>query len=208
MNGLFKMLAISFLVTVLAWGDSSPSVAQTPLESQGSSKLGLTWLYESPLTVYERITDLGNGLFEYYYSFENVDAKNLWHFGVYTSFDIVESTTSWDNFPTWALNENFNGGGLPYYPGEIDPSLINMASTWGPNLLDTDNPIAPGVSVQGFTFVGPINDGSPKLYFYETVEDGWANDIVPGPVAAIGYTQSTPVAVESRSWSEVKALYR
>ena len=95
---------------------------------------------------------------------------------------------------------------IPVYDGRnLDPDIVAFAATNAPDWPDTIDPIVPGETVQGFTFTAYTYNNSPKWYFYETVEDGYAGDT--GHVAAVGLT--TPyVAVESQTWSDVKAMYR
>lgn len=184
--------------------------AQTPFKGQGELQRDIVWLYDSPLTVYEEITDLGGGLFEYYFSFENVDDKHIWHFGVYTTFDIFDISNTWDtrenSWSTIYENDLPNINPPVYDARNLNPDLSAICSTFGGIWPDNTDPIVPGEFVQGFTFVASTNDDSPKLYLYETVEDGWASGT--GFIAAIGFTQPGPVAVESTTWSGVKALYR
>jgi hypothetical protein len=184
--------------------------AQTPFEGQAEPQRDIVWLYDSPLTVYEEITDLGNGIFEYYFSFENVDEKRIWHFGVYPVFDILSSPTTWDlHHETWSTifeNDLDTINPSVYDARNLNPDIAAICSTFGGIWPDNPNPIYPAESVQGFTFLASTYDNSPKLYFYETVEDGWASNT--GLVAAIGFTQPEPVSLESTSWSGVKALYR
>jgi len=77
---------ITLILTILALVSMYGGAAGSPPFMHENARAGardIVWLYDSPLTVYEEVTDLGDGLYQYSYSFENVDDKNLWHFGVF-----------------------------------------------------------------------------------------------------------------------------
>ena len=210
MKKVAKLFVICVPIVVLALAVNSPAAAKTPFEGQGNQQRDIVWLYESPLTVYEEITDLGGGVFEYKFRFQNVDDKHLWHFGVYTTFDIISSANTWDQYhETWLtafLNDLPSINPEVYDARNLNPDLSAICATYGGLYPDIANPIDPGESVHGFTFEAHTYDNGPKLYYYETMEDGWAAET--GYIAAIGYTQSPSVATELGTWGGIKSLYR
>lgn len=210
MARFIKRMIIIAQFMFIPWTATVPVFAQTPLEDLGGPQRDITWLYDSPLTVYEEVTELADGRFEYYFSFENVDKKHIWHFGVYPTFDINFSPSTWDlHQETWEtgyLNDLDIITPPVYDARNLNPDIAAICSTHGGFWPDIPDPIIPGESVQGFTFLAHNLDKSPKLYIYETVEDGWAANV--GMVAAIGITQPKPVSLESTSWGIVKALFR
>ncbi len=207
MKTITKQFLACMPIIVLALAINSPASAQNPIKGQGELQRDIAWLYDSPLTVYEEIVDLGDGAYSYSYSFLNVDDKHLWHFGVFVVFPIDGAFHTWESLPEWEMDIFQVAGLTPEYdPINLNPDLLTGANTWGPGWPNTTHPISPGDYVEGFTFIAYSYDPSPKLFFYETVEDGYAVDT--DFIAAIGYTQSGPVAVEPTKWGEVKALYR
>lgn len=212
MKIITKQILVCVPIIVLVLAINSPAAAKTPFEGQGELQRDIAWLYDSPLTVFEEITDLGGGLYEYYYSFENVDDKHIWAFAVCTTFEILSSETTWDQHITWlnsVKNDLDDFLGTPYDPRNLNPALIAWSATFDDNFFGNPGyiiPIDPGEYVQGFTFVADTYDNSSKLYFYETMEDGYAGNT--GYLAAIGYTQPSSVATESGTWGGIKSLYR
>ena len=198
------------ILTVIAVASMCGVAAGSPPFLDGNIPVGsrdIVWLYDSPLTVYEEIIDLGGDLYGYTYSFENVDEKHLWHFAVYTTFEVEAATATWDTHPQWGTIHSNDLDLLPlhYDARNLDPDIVAIASTYSLDYPDITGSIFPGETVQGFTITAYTYDNSPKWYCYETVEDGWAAET--GHVAAVGLT--TPyVAVESQTWSDVKAMYR
>jgi hypothetical protein len=187
---------------------AATALVANPVRDSGSepAPTDVQWLYWSPLCVQEVITELGGGEYRYLYFFENVDTNHIWHFGVYTPFAPLWPTATWDTRPTWSAGTVEIWDVLPPYDARtVDPAILQLANTWAPE-YGADDPIDPGEIVSGFSFVAPVFDASPKLYFYETTESGYAGKT--GFVAAIGTTCTSPVSVESASWGGVKALYR
>ena len=167
----------------------------------------VVWLYDSPLSVYEEIIDLGEDLYRYSYSFENVDEKRIWFFGVYTTFPVHHPVFPWSTHLYWYATFFNNLDNIPdcYDGRNLDPDIVAVTVTSAQTGIDTPYPILPGESVDGFGFTSPTYNNNPKYYFYETVEDGEASQT--GCVAAVG--QTTPnLASESLAWSKVKATYR
>ena len=169
----------------------------------------IDYLYESPNTVSETITDLGGGLYEYSYSFNNVDDKHIWHVAVYTAFAIEEISNVWVGYPGWETLHiaDFDANLVDEYdPRQIDPDLVTSVACYGPNWPDTSEPIQPGSYVSGFSYTANFYDSGPKLYIYETVEDGYAGDT--GIIAATGMTQQGTVATVVETWGQLKTLFR
>ena len=178
-----------------------------PMDQNGTTQRDIQWLNDSPLTVYEQITDRGDGVYEYRYSFENVDDANLWHFGVYTTFVVDSSPTTWDTHPLWFtyVHDDLDTV-FPVYDGRnLDSDIVALTVTGGPDWPNTTDPIVPGETVDGFTYVATTYDNNPKYYFYETVEIGYAGET--GYVAAVGQTKGW-VATMPATWSDIKTLYR
>lgn len=86
------------------------------------------------------------------------------------------------------------------------PEIVSVAATWDLNGQFATNPIVPGAVVQGFYYFASVLDNSPKYYFYETKEDGYA--VYTGIVAAVGQTEEGLVATSNETWDSVKALFR
>ena len=136
----------------------------------------IDWYYDSPLTVYETITDIGGGDYSYEYSFENVDST-IWEFGIYTTF----STTGEDTFTGYPLWEGpWNSVVSDTYPDydarNLDPEIAYMTSTayeyW--NFGEDDGILFNDIAA-GFTFISSIYDTSPKYYMYDTIESRQAD---------------------------------
>jgi hypothetical protein len=125
----------------------SAFAAGNPVIGTGTQQRDLAYLYESPLTVYEEITDIGGGLFQYSYHFENVDNKNIWHFGIYTTFMIVETTSTWAELSSWGIGVVNDLDSLypEYDPRNLNPDLVAVAYTYGPNWPFTTDPEPPRV---------------------------------------------------------------
>ena len=167
----------------------------------------IQWLYDSPLTVYETIVDLGGGQYEYRYNFENVDDANIWHFTILTTFECGWPVPTWTEYPSWYAGTWAIGDPAPAYdPIELDPDIFWYTTTWAPGYEFSDDPIVPGASVSGFGFTADVNDDGPKYYYYETLESGYAIDT--GYVAAVGLTVPAGVATEPATWTSLKASYR
>ena len=189
---------------------NSAASAQSPFQGEGNPQRDITWLYESPLIVTEEITLLSGGNYEYKFSFENIDQKHIWHFGVYTTFSITSSSHTWEQrdgtWDTIFLNSLNEIDPDVYDARNINPDITSICGTHGGAPPDVVAPIVPDEFVNGFTFESNTYDDSSKLYYYETVEDGWASNT--GYVAAIGYTQAGTVATESATFGGIKSLYR
>jgi hypothetical protein len=171
---------------------------------------GIDWLYDSPLTVFEEITPLEGGLYRYSYSFLNTDINNIWHFNVFTRFEVQLPATPFTEFQMWnAWYAEIDWANQVYDARNLDPEIISSGQTWygnGPDYPYPDHPIPNGTFVEGFSFIGTEMDPSPKVYFYETLESGHALDT--GFVAAVGMTENGVVATTPTSWGQVKCLFR
>lgn len=206
-RGFLNTMLIS-LVIIFA---SQPLLAASPMEGTHSKDAdGLAWLYDSPLTVFEEITPIGGGLYKYSYSFSNTDSNHIWHFAVFTNFEVLLPATSFSEFPLWNTSRlNVQYIEPTYDPRNIDPNIIGAGNTWlgyEPSHPNPDNPIPPETFVEGFSFIGTELNPNPKYYLYETVESGYAQ--YTGFVAAVGLTETGVVATQESTWDEVKSLYR
>jgi hypothetical protein len=161
----------------------------------GIVQANVSWYYDSPLNVQEVITDLGGGSYRYEYSFVNigssVDSSPIWAFGVYTRFTAVGDATftghtAW-NDPYWIENSS----AMNYAGTNLDPLIIGVIATnsW-PRWPYEDPSIAIqfGEAASGFSFIDDVYDISPKYYFYETIDSGFAMTNMQGKVAAVGLT--------------------
>lgn len=205
---LAHLLAVVILTLPgLATGaDLSSPLLDPDADPDPDAMRDVVYLYDSPLIVWEEIVDLGGGQYQYTYRFENVDSANIWHFGVWTMFGPIESISTWLGHDAWVYSSGDIIDIYPAYDGRnLNPDIVFVANTWGPNWPDTDDPIVPGEYVEGFSYVGDYFDDSPKWYFYETIESGYAGDT--GFVAAVGLTGSV-VANEARTLGQIRALYR
>ena len=99
--------------------------------------------------------------------------------------------------------------GSPPIPTQVETPRERFFSAYKISYVSVPDrettPILPGETVTGFTIAAYVEDHSPKWYFYETVESGYAGET--GFVAAVGLTQGPPVGVESATLSGVKALF-
>ena len=172
----------------------------------GNQQRGIQWLYWSPLCVEEVITPV-SGNYRYSYGFENVDTAHLWHFVVCAPFGALQTPTPFAEHPLWMAGYiHLNDVHEAYDIRNLDPSLQFAMNTWGPDWPNTTDPISPGDTVTGFSFIAPVHDDGPKYYFYETIESGWARET--GYVAAVGQTCGGSTAVERGTWGALKAIYR
>jgi len=97
------------------------------------------WLYDSSLTVYEEIIDLGGDLYRYSYSFENVDEKHLWFFGVYTTFPVHHPVFPWSTHLNWYATFFNNLDNIPdsYDGRNLDPDIVAVTVTSAQTGIDT-----------------------------------------------------------------------
>ncbi len=203
---VFAVVLIIFCWSAMAAG-KTPHNPVSGEGGSGSDQRSVQWLYDSPLTVHEEVVDLGGGVYEYSFNFENVDDAYLWHFGVYTTFPIIEATATWDGHPLWSMGIGSVETMTPEYDARnLDPNITMCANTWGPDWPQSTDPLVPGELVSGFSFTANTLDVTSKFYFYETASSGWAYET--GYLAAIGLTQPGPTSVDETTWSQVKALYR
>ena len=204
-TSLALILVVAIVLPRFASGND-PAAPRPGQDGDQDSSRTVSYLYYSPLIVWEEISDLGGGVYRYSYRFENVDSNHIWHFGVWTTFDFTEFETSWSDHPLWYGNTRSIETVYSVYDGRnLDPDIIYSSNTWARDWPDTPDPISPGAFVEGFSFTATVHDDSPKWYFYETIESGWAYET--GFVAAVGLTGSV-VAVEAHPLSRVKALFR
>ena len=204
----FVIAGLIYLGTVLF---AQPLFAVSPMDgATDKGTNGITWLYDSPLTVFEEITPIEGGLYRYSYSFLNTDTNNIWHFNVFTRFEVQLPATPFTEFQMWNAWYAEIDWANPVYDGRsLDPEIISSGQTWygnGPDYPYPDHAIPTGTFVEGFSFIGTEMDPSPKVYFYETLESGHALDT--GFVAAVGMTENGVVAATPTSWGQVKCLFR
>ena len=208
----WRMARVTVLFVFYAMCSYESMAAVSPITGIPSTKSGMEaeWLYESPLTVFEVITPLDGGLYQYSYSFLNTDVYQIWQFGVYTTFEVLQPFTPWSTFEEWHAWWSELERAFPVYDlRQLDPNLIMVAHTWygsGPDYPYPENPIPPGEFVEGFSFVSSVFDPTQKYYMYETLESGYAPD--SGYMAAVGLTESSVVGTRSGSWGYVKSLFR
>lgn len=186
--GIF-LLEASVTLAVLA-----PSILR--FGEEASLESGIEYLYESPLTVMETITDIGGGSYRYEYSFSNTDTSPIWHFLVYTDFYPVEGTVgNFGEYPSWNNNLGTITHARPEYDARnLDPDISHVVSTYPETWADFDSGIEPGQAVSGFSFESGILDYSPKYYAYETLASGYADEN-GGLVAAVGQTVPEPTTL-------------
>ena len=157
----------------------------------------IDWYYDSPLAVYETITDIGGGDYSYEYFFENTDSSTIWKFGIYTTFSTTNEET-FAGYPVWERGWNYAVSDIsPEYDARnLDPEIAYLASTayeyW---FHGEDDGILINDIASGFTFISSIYDSSPKYYMYETIESGQANTNGTGKVAAVGTTVPEPATL-------------
>ena len=206
-----RRLLSAGLICLATFVATQPLFAESPIVgTQKNGASGIAWLYESPLTVFEEITPIDGGLYQYTYSFLNTDPDNIWLFAVFTTFEVQFPMTPFSDFPLWWAWDGSQESANPAYDATVlDPNITTSGLTWfgsGPDYPYDDNPIPTGVFVEGFSFIGTELDPNPKYYFYETLESGHASDT--GFVAAVGLTQNGVVGTQESTWGGVKSLYR
>lgn len=174
--------------SIRTWGSGTDSAT---LEA------GIKYMYDSPLTVIEEITDLGNGtVFKYEYTFTNVDSSPIWGFAIMTTFPVRRiPLTGFDGYLGWYTTTAENADAFPEYDGRnLDPEITHFVDTsidWED--IGTVAAIQSGETVSGFSFMAEYYDPSPKYYDYETLDSGWAHEN-GGYVAAVGQTVPEPAA--------------
>jgi hypothetical protein len=209
MNDRRKLAQKGLLVLVMGAMILGQAFAGTPVENCPNSANRSSWLYDSPLDVFEEISALGNDGFQYSYNFVNTDTDTIWHFGVWTTFEILEPWTPWVDRPGWnAIYGSMESCCPAYNATDLDPDIISSGLTWygTGNYPQPGHGIAPGEFVHGFSFVGAELDLSPKFYYFETLTSGWGCDT--GSVAAVGVTIPQVVENEPMGLCQIKALYR
>lgn len=164
----------------------------------------IQWMYDSPLTVVENITDIGGGEYLYEYSFTNVDTSPIWGFGIFLTFDVTPQNT-FDIPPSGTPGGYWIG---PYFgditPGSaydgsiLDASIYARISTSNEAGALGGNPVVsimPNQFVSGFSFTSSVLDDSPKYYYYCTIASGNPSSNGTGEVAAVGTTVPEPCLV-------------
>lgn len=157
------------------------------------------YMYESPLTVIETITDIGGNSYKYEYSFTNVDTSPIWTFGIYTTFTPdagSASTFTMDNHAMWFSAVQAVDNMLPEYDARnFDPEVDYTVFTENPIgwPFPTEG-IPSGQAVSGFSFTSNQFDSSPKYYVYETHASG-AVTANGGFMAAVGQTIPEPATL-------------
>jgi len=156
--------------------------------SQGQAVL--QWEYESPLTVTETITDMGDGTYLYEYSFVNNDNSPIWDFGLFTSF-LTEPEWHWETLASTAEGIRYDGRDLDpdivfltYFYTSFPGNAADPPSFPGPLYIDV------GEAAFGLSFTAAVYDPTPNYYFYETHASDWAGRT--GKVAAVGQTIPEP----------------
>ena len=160
-----------------------------------SVQADIQWMYDSPLTVLETISDIGGGEYLYEYSFTNVDTSPIWNFGVYTTFS-TEPVSDFDNYD-WLFPYHMPRGSSPYDSSNLDMNIIQLtgSSYEGGVGGDPSKAILTNDFATGFSFSSDVYDYSFKYYFYCTIDSGspWNNGI--GEVAAVGLTIPEPFSI-------------
>ena len=157
-------------------------------------------LQPSEIFVSQSITEVSQDLWSYEFSFRNTADSPIWQFGVYTSF--LTETPRTATFPysnSYALDHtNFIGG--PYDARNVDPSLTHVTFMYyWPYSSDLALPVGASAVL---SFTADRYDASPKLFFYETVESGYARQN-GGSVAAYAYTGAIPEPTSLAIWSAI-----
>ncbi|MEW6601008.1 MAG: hypothetical protein AB1499_08560 [Nitrospirota bacterium] len=157
-----------------------------------NSHADINYLHESPLDIQQSINDMGNGLWEYNFSFINTDSSPIWHLLLYTTENTTDLTSSFEHAGSFLIETAYS----PYDPRHIDPSLT-YANTifYGADLYNfatygLDVGAAATMSFQS------AYQGYNFLYVYETVDSGYAHTN-GGYVASMGYTSIVPEPISS-----------
>jgi hypothetical protein len=164
-----------------------------------SAQATIEWNYDSPLTVYETVTDLGMGYNKYEYSFTNTDTSPIWRFGVFTTFPTTGQST-FSGYGAWlgpysiSVNDTY-----PEYNGKnLDSEIIGFTvSDYEVGRVGIAGPaIQVGETAYGFSFIGEYDFRSTnRYYFYETIESGYTQTNGTGNVAAVGMTVPEPCTI-------------
>ncbi len=168
----------------------------------GVCNADLTWEYDSPLNVYEEITDIGGGNYRYEYSFENVDTSIIHSFIIYTEF-IAQGQSDFDGFQHWVGHFVTVGGIYPGYDSinpEYDPRILDEDITGGvwtgyEYWEGEEYGIQVNDFVSGFSFTSTTYDPLPKYYSYTTIETSGPDPYESGIVSAVGTTIPEPGTV-------------
>ncbi len=171
-------------------------VAGTLFVKMPVASASVEYMYESPLTVTETITDIGSDSYKYEYSFTNVDTSPIWHFSVYTTFARTGRTTSsFTEYPGWVRQMTSVTEVYPEYDARnLDPYISHSFYTNPTSWDDFDSGIPPEQTVSGFSFESNHYDPSPKYYGYETLASGYARQN-GGRLAAVGQTVPEPTTL-------------
>ena len=156
----------------------------------------ISWMYPSPLTVVETISDIAGGEYLYEYSFTNVDTSPIWDFGVYTTFP-AQPASEFDGHD-WILRYGEMDDVLEELDARnLDSNLfaLTFASYEGGAQGDPSDSLQVDEPSGGFAFTSTIHDASPKYYFYCTIASGPYWDNGTGEVAAVGTTIPEPSGV-------------
>jgi len=175
---------------------SSVSVyAQNPTIPDAADSVGpreVIYDHWSLLDMKETITDLGGGTWEYSYELTNTDADSIWMFMVWTTFETANPTPFGKS--NWSANSIHIDSAYPEYDARnLDPNIIRVSYTWGPDWPCSTNPIEVGENASGFSFTANVYDPSPKYYGYE-LQCNRAPDT--GIVSAVGLTGESGTGIE------------
>jgi hypothetical protein len=178
-------LSLAFLMIII----SGVSVyAADPIRGDAADSVGprnVVYDHWSLLNVKETITDLGGGTWKYSYEFTNTDVDGIWHFGVWSHFGTSFPTIFVEKGDWYASGLSIEEVIPPYDARNLDPDIVWVTSTWGPNWPYSTNPIVVGEHVSGFSFTANVYDPSPKYYFYE-LQGSYAGE--SGIISAVGLT--------------------
>jgi hypothetical protein len=147
----------------------------------------ISWDHWSSINIHEEITSLGNGEYNYKYSFVNTDASPIWHFLMYTDYSFWNHTV-FSQRADWDLSGSPVGGGGSFDARNLDPDIRYMIYVYTYPFMDQAKSIQTGEYVSGFSFNASVYDPSPKYFAYETLASGHATSNGTGKVAAVGLT--------------------
>ncbi len=162
------------------------------------SQASLSWEYDSLIEVMETITDVGDGVYQYEYSFKNIDSSPIWAFGIYTYAE-VQPQGGFNGHQYWTGPTYITASQIQTHsdPSVLDPGIEGLfysSYEFGPphGLSDA---IQIDESVSGFSYTTSFLDPSPKYYYYITVATGGSEIIGTGMVSAVGTTIPEPCSL-------------
>jgi MprA protease rhombosortase-interaction domain-containing protein len=159
--------------------------------------------------VWENITDLGGGQWQYDYNFTSNEKESIWHFLVYTDWSIVPGSIVPPDSSLIRGTARVSASTAPYDARNIAPSAKWLTTFYvrGYQSIFGDSPdaVQSGDTVASFSFRANTYDANSKLFAYDAGQN-WATQ--SGDVSAYGWTgarqsqdPNPPATPELSTWA-------